>query len=178
MPRIKNYYNPSQIELEMNLLKNKIFYFETDSEDYLKWVPCELKLVVENEIYTFPEAPILSVEGIKNLLSKVSHIIEEKKCVDKMEILDIFEKQNQYSIYEYCATEGEFSISFQNLSDPFDEEIVLIHLWISMACCGGNYFAYSKGFRFSVRFDELVDFFKTISLQLYNMTDGHEQVAI
>lgn len=166
MPKIKNIHMPHQITLRFDLVKNDSFIYNKENEDYLNWIPCDIKVLVEDKIYDFEYIPTLSLEGLKNLIKICDDLIIEKNTTMKQEDLDT------YKNFEYYSTEGEFIISFRNIEDEDEEPIVETAIWINMAACIGSSDGYFTGFRFWVSLRELEAFFKEIKKQLSNLINN------
>lgn len=163
MAKIKNVHEPRQIELEIDLIKNKQFIYDKDQADYLNWIPCKVKLTAEGKLYTFQDIITLSLEGLKNFLMIAQELEIENNSIPRK-----IENSEKFKTFEYYATEGEFIIEFKNIAEE-DEELVLIVLWMHMGVCSPTSHAYFKGFRFWVSFKELEIFFMEIKKELYDL---------
>lgn len=164
MPKITNVHAPQQIIFQLDLMNSEGFSYDASWEDYLNWIPCNIKLFEGNEAYTFLMPPTLSIEGLKNFFQRFDSLIQEKEN----------EKDpNKFINFEYYATEGEFIISFRNSSER-EKPMVGMVVWFNMAACPGIADGYYKGFYFWVYLDDLKLFFSEIKKQLYYLTDGNE----
>lgn len=161
MAVIKNFHSPQQIVFSLELIKSKNLVYEKDQADYLNWFPCDFRLYVENKLYSFFECPILSLEGLKNLLKIFGDIVEEKEVFFRSVNSNI-----EFKTFEYCATEGEFTIIFKNTNDEYEEEIVETTLWLNAAYYAGDSVGYYQGFRFFVSLKDLKIFGINIQNQL------------
>ena len=164
MPKITNLWG-KQITFQFDLINTESFIYDKNNEDYLNWIPCDIKLFEGEEMYTFIHHPTLSIEGLKNFFQRFNSLMQERE-----------NNPDPYSerYFEYCATEGEFIISFRNGSDEGDQAIVEMLILFNIAACPGISHGYFKGFSFSVDLNELKMFFDEIKKQLYYLTNGNE----
>lgn len=161
MAVIKNFYSPQQIEFCLELVKSESLIYKNNQPDYLNWFPCDFKLYIEEKQYSFLEYPVLSLEGLKNLLTIFEDVIKEKTL-----FLESINSNIKFKKFEYCATDGEFTISLKNTNDEYEENIVEITLWLNAAYYAGNSVGYYQGFRFFVSLNDLKIFLLSIQNQL------------
>lgn len=161
MAIIKNFCSTQQIIFYFELIKSKSLIYRSNQADYLNWFPCEFKLCVEEKVYSFLENPTLSLEGIKSFIKIFENVIMEKKETLKGKYCDV-----KFKIFEYCATEGEFTIALQNTQNYFEEDAVEMTIWLNAAYYKGDSVGYFQGFRFFVSLNDLKVFSVTLQRQL------------
>ena len=160
MAIIKNFYTPQQIVFVFELIRSDSLIYKKDQADYLNWFPCDFRLYVEDKLYSFRYYPTLSLEGLKNFIKIMEDIVKEKEAFSESKNPDM-----EFKEYEYCATEGEFTIILQNM-DEEGEDIVKTILWLNAAYYAGDSVGYYQGFRFSVSLKDLKTFLLNIRNQL------------
>ena len=161
MARMTCYYNSDDLCLDFNLTKNKSFVYDKHNEDYLNWIPVEVRLRVGENIFDPGSIPTLSMEGIKYFLKIIDKLLMEKNTL-KIK----FGENREYSTFSYYATEGEFEILLKNLYDDEREvDVINVTIWFSR---GG----YGEAYRFMTTLNECVDFFDDLKMQLSNLLSG------
>lgn len=160
MAIIRNFYTPQQIVFAFELIRSDSLIYKKDQADYLNWFPCDFRLYVEDKLYSFRKCLTLSLEGLKNFIKIMEDIVKEKEAFPGSKNPDM-----EFKAYEYCATEGEFTIILQNM-DEEGEDIVEITLWLNAAYYAGDSVGYYQGFRFYVTLKDLKTFLLNIRNQL------------
>lgn len=159
MPRVTNYYDKN-FYLECNFIQNDSLICD-EGEDYLNWIPTEMKLYIGENIYKSEFLPTLNFIGLKNFLAIRDKLIEEKKYL-RIQSNDIYDRE--YSTFSYYATEADFEILFKNLYDN-DREVPVVEatIWYSR---GG----YKEGYCFMTTLEECICFFDELKSQFINLT--------
>jgi hypothetical protein len=140
------------VSLEINLVINNSLDLEKDREDFMNWIPFELRLDSNKEIITFSEqvTTAFSVRELKYLIKRLHQIIQIK-----------YNKQAIESPFEYTSSENLFEMI---LYESGEEDQIYYDFWFNLgSLTNGEIFGFSKGIRFVSHIDYLKSF--TIGLE-------------
>ena len=165
MPILKNDYDNNsftRISLEINLVKNRMFDFCSNRDDYLNWIPFEFKFNVgSNETYSYPQecGATFSFEELKYLLKGIDDLINAIKLADYSDekICD------ETRCFKFYTLECYFGLT---LTDAFDG-LIAVKLWVNMgSLSNGSDSGYDRGFHFPVAMESVIKFKNELKEQL------------
>lgn len=165
MPQIKCFRPPYCATFQMDFVDGPGYIFDETKADYLNWIPVKIFLNLVSEHLTFLRPPTLSVESIKLLLKNLKNLIAERMKVGENQCIDY-----KFENFGFSATEGEFTIFFENIFDYYERNLVQITIWMNMICCDKDASGFEKGARFCVLFDDIVQFYVELSQQFSELT--------
>ena len=144
MPKLIN--DDSNVLLQIELISNEYLDFEKGRSDNMNWIPFEFLLNVNGEKiqYSSDVLTALSVREIKYLLTKLKNIINLKT------------QHYKFEDFGYITDDCLFELK---LYDTYENNLIYLEIWLNMASLtNGKIYGFSKGFRFIVTLDSLVDF--------------------
>lgn len=165
MPKIHNFYFPTHTILQFDFINGPGYIFDRSQSDYMNWVPVNFQLILPSEQLTFLRPPTLSIESIRLLIAYMNSLFQERESVGSHQGFNY-----PFKRFDFTATEGEFSISLQNIFDYYESDLVSLTVWMNMACCIPCGEGLEKGARFCVLLDELKQFYTELLVQLNKLT--------
>ncbi|MGC6768261.1 WapI family immunity protein [Enterococcus sp. LJL51] len=167
MPKLVNEYQVHDLILDFNLVKNSSFIYNPKDEEYLNWIPVELKLQAGENSYTYKRTPTFSLEALrKYFIGTLEKVLKENEELNQ----SFVEKERE--TYHCGATEGEFWFELENSSEEIEKEIIYIRLWLNVVSMTEQATGYDIGFSFIVLNRDLAKFVKELKQQVYDLTNG------
>ncbi|MFJ6207367.1 hypothetical protein [Lysinibacillus sp. NPDC092081] len=142
------------ILFSLSVMKNEYLDFAYEREDFENWIPFTFSFDVENESFCYSEerGSTLTLYEIRNLLSSIEDIVNEKVANSEIERS------------EFSSSECYFDLIFY---DTYEPNLVYIEVWINIGSYSdGDSYGYDKGFRFVVSVDRLKSFKNELTQQL------------
>jgi hypothetical protein len=140
MPRILN--SESNVIIEINLMDNPSLDLDKHREEFMNWIPFELKLSAGDMFLTYSEdiLPSFSVKELRYLFDNLNKIIELKSNNNLIEVP-----------FEYTSSENLFDLI---IYETGEKNLVYIDFWLNMgSLTNGTIFGFSKGIRFICTLD-------------------------
>lgn len=159
MPVIRNYCHKPVIELELNLCDGEGFIYDKNQKDYLNWIPYKFRITDGKNEYELDEMSF-SLEGLKCFLNKIDMALNERNIT------------TEYKRIEYCGSENEFEIVFQNVDDYYEDLIIETEVWVNAACLPIQQPGYSIGYQFIIRLKDLEKFSEDLKEQLKKLLES------
>ena len=139
----------ANIEFELIFNDGEGYIYDKNNEDYLNWIPYKFRLSVGRNKYEI-QGFELSLVSIKSFFEILESVVDERKY------------EQEYKEYEYCATEGEFTIYIKNTDEHYINDVITIKIWINSACLENAGSGYFLGFEFVVKSEDLSIFLKEL----------------
>ena len=78
----------------------------------------------------------------------------------------------EYKRIEYCGSENEFEIVFQNVDDYYEDLIIEMEVWVNAACLPIQQPGYSIGYQFNISLKDLEKFSEDLKEQLKKLLES------
>lgn len=145
MPKILN--TESNVEIEINLMNNSHLDLDNSREDFMNWIPFNLKVSEGNMILTYSRDVLLSFSEreLKYLFVNLNRIVEIKS---KGELIE--------APFEFTSSENLFDL---DIYETGEENLIYFEIWFDMGVLtNGTIYGFSKGIKFIVELDMLRSF--------------------
>lgn len=155
MPIIENTEN--NVKLELNLINNSMFDYQSSKSDYENWIPFIILLETPQktlQIKEFQKAT-MTVGNIFNLIEGIYRIVNSLE-------------NKKDDTFDFFSIEADFEIVLNTL---IEDDIIEVIFWLNIANqTKGKIYGYDEGIKFFANSRILMKFAEDIKNQLYFLT--------